>query len=115
MKNIGNYLIDLLRESFLFIFYMPSYMARFLKGLRIFSESYDEILKNLEEQQKIYKGTNLEKTFGENIKAATEFIKNYSNEILRLKKEQEKMFNQLFSIFIATVALIISILALILK
>lgn len=108
-------LFDFLKELLLFLWNLPSYLTKFFKGLRIFSESYDGILKRSEELQETYKKMDLNKTFGNNIKASTEFIVDNRNQLLELKKEQEQMFNQLFSIFIATVAMIISILALIIK
>lgn len=108
-KPITDYikeLLYLLKEVILFAIHLPVYLAQFLKGLRIFSKSYEGLLKGLEAQQKFF-----DQTKGKN--ASTTTIANIINEIIRLKYEQEKMFNQLFSIFIATVALIVSILTLV--
>ncbi|KKP93919.1 MAG: hypothetical protein UR98_C0001G0004 [Parcubacteria group bacterium GW2011_GWA1_36_12] len=105
--------MNLIKEVLLFIFCLPSYITRFLKGLRIFSESYSQLLKAWEENERVYKSTDLGKLKDPN--KTTEFVKNNRNEALRLLREHEKMFNQLFGIFIATAALIISLVALILK
>ncbi len=100
--------MSLIKETFLFIVYFLCYLTQFLKGLRIFSESYSKLLNTYEQNERIYWNTDLKNT-----NDTTEFIKRNRNEALRLLREHEKMFNQLFSIFISTMALIIAILALV--
>lgn len=102
--------MNLIKEVLLFLIYFPCYLTQFLKGLRIFSESYSKLLTAYEENERIYRTTSFK-----NENQETEFIKNNRNEALRMIREHEKMFNQLFSIFISTAALIISIIALILN
>lgn len=99
--------MNLIKEIFLFILYAPHYLTQFFKGLRIFSESYTKLLNAYEENERRYWNTDLRDT-----NKMAEFVKSNRNEALRLLREHEKMFNQLFSIFISTLALIISIMAL---
>jgi hypothetical protein len=100
--------LKFLKEIILFIVNLPIYLKRFLEGLRIFSKSYDEIINALKLKQEVLTRNDLRGINAETIASLT-------NEITRLKNEQEKMFGQLFSIFIASLALIISICALIIN
>lgn len=95
-------------EIILFIINLPIYIKRFLEGLRTFSKSYDEIIKSSREGKE-------ELTRKANGNMSDEIFAKFANKIIELKNEQEKMFNQLFGIFVATLALIISICALIIN
>ena len=103
--------MNLIKELLIFVIRLPYYITQFLRGLRLFSESYEGLLKAWENNEKIYQETDLEKFKTTN--EATDFVVTNRNTALELIREHEKMFNQLFSIFVSTIALIISILALI--
>lgn len=108
---IKNWLIGFIKlpgELFLFILNLPIYIKRFLEGLRILSRTYDEITKGLREGKEEL----TRKAYGN---MADEPFMRLANKILELENTQEKMFNQLFGIFIATLALVISICTLIIN
>lgn len=84
----------------------------FLKGLLLFSKSYGDLIKAWEENEKTYKQIGQVKM---NPDVVTGFISENRNTSLRLIMEHEKMFSQLFSIFIAFTALVVSVVALLLN
>lgn len=79
-----------------------------MEGLRILSRTYDEITKGLRDRKEEL----ARKAYGN---MADEPFMRLSNKILEIENAQEKMFNQLFGIFIATLALVISIRTLIIN
>lgn len=114
-KNVIDWLhvfVDLIYELLLFLLKLPYYLYLFFHGLRITATSYSEILDAIASR----KGT-IDRVFKAKIdeQETTRIWRTIYNEILKLRKEQEQLFTGLFGVFIAILALFISIVALLLK
>lgn len=95
-----------IKEFFKFIFNLPEYFGRVFEGFNIFAESYRRLVEGLKSHQQSW----------DNIKPRdAKTVRYFVNETIRLRKEQEKMFSGLSTVFIAILALVISILAIVLK
>ncbi|MFZ5366360.1 MAG: hypothetical protein ACOZBZ_03630 [Patescibacteria group bacterium] len=94
------------KEFLKFIVNLPEYFGKVFEGFNVFAESYRGLVEGLKSYQKTWHNA---KTVN------AEDVKYFINETIRLKKEQEKMFSGLSTIFIAILALVISILAIVLK
>jgi len=105
-------LFDLICEIFLFIIKLPYYLYLFFYGLRITTKSYSDLLSGLEDIKKSKKEL-FESRVSE--QTLTGYYTHLLKEIKRLQEEQEKSFATLFGIFIAVLALFISIIALLIK
>lgn len=90
------------------LLFLPLY---FFKGLVLFSKSYKIVIESWKKNEKAYQNHKAYK----NSSVETLFIINNRNEALRLIQEHEKMFGQLFAVFISTLSLGISFLVLIFK
>lgn len=95
-----------IKEFLKFIVNLPEYFSRVFEGFNVLAESYRGLVEGLKSYQKTWRSA---KTI------TAEDAKYFINETIRLKKEQEKMFSGLSTVFIAILALVISILAIILR
>ncbi|MDP2649347.1 MAG: hypothetical protein Q8P10_00730 [bacterium] len=98
--------VFLIFEFSKFIFNLPQYFGRIFEGFNIFAKSYNGLVAGLKSFQK---------TWSANKNPNTKTVQYYINETIRLRKEQEKMFSGLSTIFIAILALVISVIAIVFK
>lgn len=119
MKKIKNTLLTwlitfpkLIWEIILFTLNLPRFFYLFFHGLRITAVSYSKLLDGMSSRQKT-----IDSLFKKNLseQQATRIFRILLNQTIELNKEQERLFSGLFGIFIAILALFISMIALLLN
>src|SRR5258706_13320533 len=108
-KQILNELVvfpKLIWEIILFTLHIPHYFYLFFHGLRITSDSYSKLLDAISSRK-----NTIDNLFKKNIDSqeTTKIFRALLNQLIELKQDQDRLYAGILGVFIAILALFISI------